>query len=409
MASVCTLSPEVHGSFLDMPRVRNKKKPSEVLLYAAPSKSADLRWFSDFQAADPFPAFSAGGKRIGLLPLLEVGRAQKESAFDEVLNLTEIITDLRRTNPQAGVADAITFAALREGIQDFRVPADFPVGLFLRLKELGLNIVSVGSAQDERSAPPLFANRWIKTKKEISGIKAGNRAACAGFKTVEKILAAAKVDRSGKLHWNKKPLTAEVLHSHVQTAVTAAGGQLDAGMICAPGDQAVDCHSEGTGPIYAGQLIVVDIFPRDRASGNYGDMTRTYLKGRATPIQRRMVQSVREAQRLALKSIRAGITGADVHKVVVDYFISRGFVTGKSGEQYVGFFHGTGHGVGFDLHEEPYLSARFPKPLQVGQCVTVEPGLYYPGIGGCRIEDCVVVTKTGCAMLSRHPYRWEIP
>ena len=408
MASVCTLSPEVHGSFLDMPRVRNKKKPSEVLLYAAPSKSADLRWFSDFQAADPFPAFSAGGKRIGLLPLLEVGRAQKESAFDEVLNLTEIINDLRRTNPRAGVADAITFAALREGIKEFRVPSDFPVGLFLRLKELGLNLISAGSAQDERSAPPLFANRWIKTKKEIDGIKAGNRAACAGFKVVEKILAEAKADKSGKLLWNKKTLTAEILHSQVQVAVTAAGGQLDAGMICAPGDQAVDCHSEGSGPILTGQLLVVDIFPRDRASGNYGDMTRTYLKGRATPIQRRMVQSVRKAQQLALKAIRAGVTGADVHKEVAEYLASLGYKTEKVGEQYVGFFHGTGHGLGYDLHEEPYLSLRFPKALQVGQCVTVEPGLYYPGIGGCRIEDCVVVAKSGCQMLSRHPYRWEI-
>jgi Xaa-Pro aminopeptidase len=398
----------MHGSSVSMASARNKKKIAEVLLYAAPSKSADLRWFSDFPAADPFPAFSAGGRRIGLLPLLEVGRAQKESAFDEVLNLTEIINDLRRTNPRAGVADAITFAALREGIKEFRVPSDFPVGLFLRLKELGLNLISAGSAQDERSAPPLFANRWIKTKKEIEGIKAGNRAACAGFRVIEKILAEAKAEKSGKLLWNKKTLTAEVLHSQVQVAVTAAGGQLDAGMICAPGDQAVDCHSEGTGPILVGQLLVVDIFPRDRASGNYGDMTRTYLKGRATPIQRRMVQSVRKAQQLALKAIRAGVTGADVHKEVADYLASLGYKTEKIGEQYVGFFHGTGHGVGYDLHEEPYLSPRFPKSLQVGQCVTVEPGLYYPGIGGCRIEDCVVVTKSGCQMLSRHPYRWEI-
>ena len=391
-----------------MPRTRNKKKALEVLLFATPAKNADLRWFSGFQASDPFPAFSANGRRIGLLPLLEVGRAQKESDFDEVLNLTEIINDLRRTNPRAGIADAITFAALREGIHDFRVPADFPVGLFLRLQELGLNLVSVGSAQDERSAPPLFANRTIKTKNEIEGIKAGNRAACAGFKIAEKILSEAKADRTGKLKWNKKTLTAEVLHAQVQVAVTAAGAQLDAGMICAPGDQAVDCHSEGTGPISAGQLIVVDIFPRDRASSNYGDMTRTYLKGRATPTQRHMVQSVRQAQRLALKAIRAGVTGAEVHQEVVEYFISRGYKTEQISGQYVGFFHGTGHGLGYDLHEEPYLSARYPKPLLVGQCVTVEPGLYYPGLGGCRIEDCVAVTKTGYQMLSRHPYRWEI-
>lgn len=75
---------------------------TDVLLMATPTKNADLRWFSGFHASDPFPAFSVGGRKVGLLPLLEVGRAKQESAFDEVLNLTEIIADLRQTNPTAG-------------------------------------------------------------------------------------------------------------------------------------------------------------------------------------------------------------------------------------------------------------------------------------------------------------------
>jgi Xaa-Pro aminopeptidase len=156
-------------------------------------------------------------------------------------------------------------------------------------------------------------------------------------------------------------------------------------------------------------LLVVDIFPRVSASGYFGDMTRTYLKGVATPEQRRLVKTVREAQQLAFSLIKPGARGRDVHKAVLDFFGNKGYKTGlneKNGYQ-EGFFHGLGHGVGLDVHEEPSLSTRGEKPLEPGMVVTVEPGLYYIGQGACRIEDVVVVTETGCAPLSRHPYRWE--
>ena len=154
---------------------------------------------------------------------------------------------------------------------------------------------------------------------------------------------------------------------------------------------------------------MVDIFPRDIESLNYGDMTRTYLKGKASSKQRKLVETVLEAQRRALKSIKANKKGNQVHQVVVDFFNKKGYLTKNTKKGYVGFFHGTGHGLGLDIHEEPSLATRNHKPLQPGQCVTVEPGLYYWGIGGCRIEDCVLVTKKGYEMLSRHPYDWEIP
>ena len=376
---------------------------------ATPTKNADLRWFSGFHASDPFPAFSAQGRKIGLLPLLEVGRAKDESDFDEVLNLTEIITDLRRTNPVAGIADAIVFAALQRGVKKFRVPGDFPVALFLRLQELGLELVAAGSMRDERSAPALFPQRWVKTKSELDGIRAGNRAASAGFTAVEKALAESKPDRKGRLIWKGKVLTSEILQEEVQVATLRAGAICDTGLICAPGDQAVDCHCKGSGPIFANQLLVLDIFPRDLASWNYGDMTRTYLKGKASPAQRKMVEAVKTAHGRIIKAIRAGVTGAAIHQIPVDYFKSLGYVTGPNQDGvYVGFFHGSGHGLGYDIHEEPYLSPRNPHPLVVGNAITVEPGLYYPGIGGCRFEDCVVITKDGCELLSKHPYRWEI-
>jgi len=396
-----------------MPRPTTKKKTAprqdDVLLMAMPTKNADLRWFSGFHASDPFPAFSAQGRKVGLLPLLEVGRAKAESDLDEVLNLTEIIADLRRNNPTAAIADAIVFAALQRGVKKFRVPGDFPVTLFLRLQELGLELVATGSSRDERSTPALFPQRWVKTKAELDGIRAGNRAACAGFTAVEKILAEARPDKKSRLIWKGKVLTSEILQSEVQAATVRAGALCDTGLICAPGDQAVDCHNKGTGPIHANQLIVLDIFPRDLTSWHYGDMTRTYLKGKATPAQRKMVEAVKAAHGRIINALRAGVTGAEIHRIPVDYFKSLGYETGPNKQGvYVGFFHGSGHGLGYDIHEEPFLSLRNPNPLVAGNAITVEPGLYYPGIGGCRFEDCVVITKTGCELLSKHPYNWEI-
>lgn len=387
---------------------RPRAAPANVLLMATPSKNADIRWFGGFHASDPFPAFSVGKRRIGLLPSLEVKRAREESIFDEVVDLSLTITDLRKTNPQAGLADAIVFAALQRGVQRFRVPSDFPVGLFERLRELGLELVTPGAQRDERSAPQLFARRWIKSKAELAGIRAGNRAAVAGFKAVERILAEAKIGPRSVLQWQGRVLTAETLKLEAQVEILRAGGLCDIGLIIAPGEQGVDCHCSGAGPVRANELIVCDIYPRDLASKNYGDMTRTYLKGKASGPQRRLVVAVLEAQRRALKAIRAGVTGAKVYEVVTAYFRALGYKSGLVKGTYVGFFHGLGHGLGYDIHEEPSLSSRNLLPLEVGHAVTVEPGLYYPGIGGCRFEDCVVVTPKGYEFLSAHPYHWEI-
>jgi len=380
----------------------------DVLLMATPSKNADLRWFGGFHASDPFPAFSAKGRRIGLLPGMEVGRAQEESAFDEVLNLTAIIADLRKTNPRAGVADAIVFAALARGVQRFRVPADFPVGLYVRLRELGLELHPVGAQHNERGTPELFPGRQVKSAAELAGIRAGNAAAAAGFQAIERVLKEAKEGKRRALQWQGRTLTAETLKEEAQVAILRAGGLCDIGLIIAPGDQAVDCHCSGSGPVRAGELIVCDIYPRDIATQQYGDMTRTYLKGKASAKQRRLVHAVLEAQRRAIKAIKAGVTGAKVHALVQDYFKSQGYESGLKKGVYVGFFHGTGHGLGYDIHEEPSLSLRNTGPLRPGHAVTVEPGLYYPGVGGCRFEDCVVVTKQGAKFLSAHPYDWEI-
>jgi Xaa-Pro aminopeptidase len=147
------------------------------------------------------------------------------------------------------------------------------------------------------------------------------------------------------------------------------------------------------------------VFPRDAKTGYFGDLTRTVVRGRASDSQRKLWETVKAGQALALRQIRAGADGAAIHKAIQDLFAKRGFPTEMRKGRRVGFFHGTGHGLGLEIHEYPRLQK---VTLQAGEVVTVEPGLYYPGLGGVRIEDVVAVTKTGHEMLSRFPKQLEI-
>lgn len=382
---------------------KKSSSKSNVLLFASPNNSADMRWFAHFSCGDPFIAFTAKGKRIAAITPLEIVRCRKESAFDVVLDISEEMAKLRETQPDAGTPELIVELTKRYKADTFSVPPDFPAGLFVLLRRLGLKL--------EIGGTPFFSQRVIKTEEELEYIRAGNRASCAGFKAVEKILKEATIDKRGFLNYNGKTLTSEMLRDAIGHACLDAGGINVEGLIAAGGDQGVDCHCSGFGPLRANELIVCDIFPRIAATGYFGDMTRTYLKGKASPEQRKLVNSVKKAHDAAIAQIKAGVTGVSVYRSTVKFFQDLGYKTGYNEDGLpVGFFHGLGHGVGLNVHEAPNLGGRSlaSEKLRENMVVTVEPGLYYPGIGGCRIEDVVVVRKDGCEPLSKHPYKWEI-
>ena len=212
--------------------------------------------------------------------------------------------------------------------------------------------------------------------------------------------------RSGKkkLKWSGKMLTSEILRAEIDSAVLRAGG-VPTNTIVAGGDQACDPHERGFGPLVADSLIIFDIFPRDAKSGYWGDLTRTVVRGRASDEQRKLWNTVKAGQALALRRIKAGVDGMSIHKAIQQLFTERGFPTEVRDGRNVGFFHGTGHGLGLEIHEYPRLQK---VTLKAGQCLTVEPGLYYPGLGGVRLEDVVIVESDGCRILSRFPKQLEI-
>jgi Xaa-Pro aminopeptidase len=371
------------------------------LLFADTITSADQLYFSRVDVHDPFIAFGVGKKRITVQSALEFGRIKKAKTFNQVLSLEEWRARAAKRWPRRriGIAETIAELAHAYRVSRFRVADDFPAGIYVTLRKLGLQL--------ELSDGPLFPQREIKSPAEAAAIEEGNRLCSIGFSVAEKILRASR-PRGRTLIHEGKPLTSERLRFAIESAVMAEGGQAGGSTIVAGGDQACDPHNRGSGPLRPRELIIIDIFPRVTKTGYFGDMTRTYLRGAASDAQRRLVATVRQAQQAALRTISAGVDGRIVHQEVVTTFTAAGFETRRTKAGSVGFFHGTGHGLGLAVHEQPRLSGSLSMPLKKGAVVTVEPGLYYPGLGGCRIEDVVQVTDRAPKMLSRHGYGWEL-
>ncbi|MDP1579360.1 MAG: Xaa-Pro peptidase family protein [Candidatus Didemnitutus sp.] len=369
------------------------------LLFADTHSSADMLYFGGVEVHDPFIAFAARGKKITVQSALEFGRVKRTSRFDVVLSREEWLEKARaQFGLTAGVAEMIATLAKSYRLNTFLIADDFPAALYAKLIALGLKLQLANGM--------LFPEREFKTPVEAKAIQAGNRLACVGFKLAEQVLQACEI-KGRKLIYEGRALTSERLRFLIETAIKEQGGDAR-DTIVAGGDQACDPHERGSGPLRPHELIIIDIFPRHLASGYHGDMTRTYLKGTAREVQRRMVATVREAQQAALRALRAGIDGADVHQLVVETFEEAGYQTKRGADGATGFFHGTGHGLGLAVHDPGARISPISALLKAGAVLTVEPGLYYPGLGGCRWEDVVQVTETGTKMLSRHPYRWEI-
>ncbi|HVU34949.1 MAG TPA: Xaa-Pro peptidase family protein [Opitutaceae bacterium] len=370
------------------------------LLYADSERNADPLYFGRVSVPDAFIAFGCRGKKYAVVSALEFGRVKRTSEFDVVLPLEAYLRKAGERSPKSrpGPAEVIAEVARELKQQRFTVPQDFPAGLYTKLIRLGLKV--------QIAEGPLFPEREIKSAQEADALREGNRCSAAGIAAVEKMLKASRIKGRTLVH-RGKVVTSESLKIAAETACLEAGA-VSLNTIIAGGDQACDPHESGSGPIRPNELIIVDIFPRVVRTGYYGDMTRTFLRGRASDAQRALVDAVHAAQRAALHTIRAGVDGREVHAQCTTVFADRGFETRHTPKGSVGFFHGTGHGVGLDIHEFPRVNATFEYKLAKGTVVTVEPGLYYPGLGGCRIEDVVQVKANGFAMLSSYPYKWEL-
>jgi Xaa-Pro aminopeptidase len=364
------------------------------LFWTDSERDADLYYLTGFLAGDPILYVEQDGKRTLFLNDLEVDRGRKQGRVDEVVRLKEIVdaiaedTGRRPGRGPEGVGRCIRRIASDRGIESFDVSATFPLALADVLRGLGLGVAWKRS--------PFVPARACKRPDEIDAIRGAIAHTEAAMQAAIDRIAAADIRGDG-LFENGEPLTSEMVKRTINGLLAERNCDPHEPIV-AGGDQGCDPHDRGSGPLPANLPIILDIFPKDKASRYCGDMTRTVVRGQATEEAQALFDAVAASKAAAEAAIRPGASGREVHQAAKQVFEDRGFKTEQRDGKMVGFFHGTGHGLGLDVHEYPGLG-EVDHELKEGHVVTVEPGLYYPGIGGVRIEDDVVVTKDGCENL----------
>ncbi|ELY60152.1 peptidase M24 [Natronococcus amylolyticus DSM 10524] len=362
---------------------------------------SDQRYVSGFTAPDAYQTLVTADGGVHLLVSgLEYGRATKEADADSVSRRSayDYQALVAEHGSYEGTVRTIAAFLADHGIDSVAVPRNFPTGTADGLRERGLEV----AVEREGVVEGIRATKTPWEANQISATQSANEAAMA---VAERLIATTEIE-DGALVRDGEELTSERVKREIEIALLRHGCALDE-TIVACGPDGADPHNRGSGTLEAGELIVIDIFPRDKGTGYFGDMTRTFVRGEPSEEARQRYDVTREAFDAALEAIEPGVTGAAVHDATCDVIEDAGYETLRSDPSAgTGFIHSTGHGVGLDIHEQPSLSPTGGE-LEPGHVVTVEPGIYDPQVGGVRIEDLVVVTEDGYENLTEYPIRLE--
>lgn len=360
------------------------------LLYGASETCSDILYATKFFAPDEFLWFELNGKSYAVMSPLEIDRGKARACVDCILPLSDFQKKLEeKLNRLPRVEEIILEVLVEYHIKGIEVPFYFSVHYADFLRKNGFEV--------EICEGEFFPERQIKSAEEIRNITRALRIAEKGLNRGIEILRASKIAKNKTLKWGQATLTSGVLRGEIDATITKLGG-LPRGTIVACGEQGCDPHEVGHGNLKANESIVIDVFPRDQRTGYFGDLTRTVVKGKASDALKKLYRTVQEGQNFILHSMKAGADGMKLHKELHRFFEKRGYKTEQKRGRWVGFFHGTGHSLGLEIHEPP----RFQHGIFCeGHVMTVEPGLYYPEIGGVRLEDLVVVQKNGVKNLTK--------
>ncbi len=365
------------------------------LIIADSEHDSNMFYAAGILIPDDFVYLEKNGKKTIYVSDLEFNRAKKEARVDNVINFSRYGKGINR-NTFSGILNII----LKENkIKKVLVPENF--------KMKYAEILTKNKIKIEVKQGIFFGSRMVKNSAEINKIAAVQKVNEKAMSAAIAVIKKSKIGKDGMLEFQGKFLTSEFIKEIIHLEFLK-GGCFTEHSVVSCGNETADPHCYGKGLLFANQPIIIDIFPRSSQNRYFSDMTRTVVKGKASLEIKKIFQAVLKAQKIAISKIKPGIKTSSVHKAAQDYFNQQGFATQEKDGNVEGFIHGTGHGVGLDIHEAPSLSAGDETILKPGNIVTVEPGLYYPGIGGVRIEDLVAVTKNGCENLTNFPKVLEI-
>ena len=375
-----------------------------LLLYGDTVRAPALRHELPIAIIDPVLFAEVDGRRYVLTSHLERERIKHALPEAELLDYVELgyrkFVQQGMSMLEAG--REVEARAVQEiGIEEAVVPGDFPLALGDRLRRGGV-VLTVDDAAVE-------LRRRAKSSVELEGIRTAQRAAEAAMAAAADVLARSAPGAEGRLELDGKPLIAEDVRATLRAACEEHGAPCPPEVIVASAWQG-NGHEPGSGPLPAGLPIHIDIWPRHEASGCWADMARTFVVGEPAPEH---AEPIAEQARLALaaleqatQAVRPGVTGRELFDLVCDAFEAVGYPTQRTAgpDEEDGFQHSLGHGVGLEVHEAPSLGLAGREPLVAGDVIAIEPGLSDSRVGMVIFEDLVVVTETGCEVLTRFPY-----
>ena len=373
---------------------------TDVLIYGDTMRSPELRHEVPVPIPDPFLYAEKGDRRVAILHSLEIPRVRQDASGLEIIPLEQLGIDelLAQGKPYWQSELEIALRACREvGLEQPAVPPGFPVAHADYLRANGIEVVVERELFDDR--------RRSKNETEIAGIRRAQRACEAALDASRELLRKAEPNGGG-LELDGEPLTCERIKRVIED-VFADHGVEGSDMIVAHGAQTAVGHNMGSGQIAPNEPIVFDLFPRDKETACYSDMTRTYVVGEPSDEMKEWYTLVKRALETSTAGVKPGVNGRALFELVCDQFHAAGYKTqlnkdpGEVLED--GFFHSLGHGVGLEVHELPSMG-RTGQDLVPGDVITIEPGLYRSGYGGLRLEDIVLVTDDGYEVLTDYPY-----
>ena len=375
---------------------------TDVLILADSIRSPEMRHEVPLPVPDAFLYAEREGRRVVVVSSLEAQRVGEADPGLEVIPLESLGIDellLGGANPRDAMLQVYTRACQELGLSSASVPSTFPLELADRLRENGIELRVDREQFDLR--------RRRKSANEIAGLRRAQHACEAALGVAREMLRNAGVN--GTLVLGGAPLTSERLKAEVERVFTEHGVVADE-FIVAHGPQTAIGHEMGHGSILPGEPITFDLFPRDRATGVYTDMTRTYVVGDVSDELREYHRLCKEALDRVVAAVKPGVNGRALFEIPCELFAEHGYptqLTKQPGEVLdSGFFHSLGHGVGLEVHERPWLG-RVGDDLVAGDVIALEPGLYRPGLGGVRLEDIAIVTDDGIEVVTKYPYELE--
>ena len=375
---------------------------ADVLIVADSTRSPEMRHEVPLAIPDAFLYAEHDGRRVVVVSSLEAQRVRESEAGIEVIPLENLGIDALlagAAKPSEATLEVYVRACRELGLSSASVPATFPLELADRLRESGIEVRVDRDYFDAR--------RRRKNETELAGLQRAQTACEAALDVGREMLRGASAN--GALVLDGEPLTCERIKAEVERVFSAHGAYADE-FIVAHGAQTAIGHEGGHGAILPGEPITFDLFPRDRATGVYTDMTRTYVVGEVSDELREYHRLCKEALDRVVAAVKPGVNGRALFEIPCALFAEHGYptqLTKQPGEVLTsGFFHSLGHGVGLEVHERPWLG-RVGDDLVAGDVIALEPGLYRAGFGGVRLEDIAIVTEDGVDVVTRYPYELE--